>query len=120
MSIWPWSDLVSMVMRYARPSGASYRILELGCGAGANVPFFLSQQVDYYAIEGSAHMVAQLKERYSQVAEHFVVGDFTANIPFVGAFEPYMSVIDLLFNVGPESANILMSGNVCAVTQLGK
>ena len=87
MSIWPWSDLVSMVMRYARPSGASYRILELGCGAGANVPFFLSQQVDYYAIEGSAHMVAQLKERYSQVAEHFVVGDFTANIPFVGAFD---------------------------------
>ena len=37
-----------------------------------------------------------------------------------GAFEPYMSVIDLLFNVGPESANFLMSGNVCAVTQLGK
>jgi hypothetical protein len=30
-----------------------------------------------------------------------------------GAFEPYMSLIDLLFNVGPESANILMSGNAC-------
>ena len=29
-----------------------------------------------------------------------------------GDFEPYMSVIDLLFNVGPESYDVLMSGNV--------
>jgi SAM-dependent methyltransferase len=87
MSIWPWSDLVSMVMRYARPSGPSYRIVELGCGAGANVPFFLSLQADYYAIEGSTHMVARLKERYPQIADRFVAGDFTADIPFPGAFD---------------------------------
>jgi len=87
MSIWPWSDLVSMVMRYARPSGPAYRVIELGCGAGANVPFFLSQKADYYAIEGSAHMVARLKERYPQVAERFVVGDFTEAIPFQGLFD---------------------------------
>ena len=31
-----------------------------------------------------------------------------------GDFEPYMSVIDLLFNVGPESFDVLMSGNVRA------
>jgi WbqC-like protein family len=37
-----------------------------------------------------------------------------------GSFEPYMSVIDLLFNAGPESANILMSGNASSVAQLGK
>lgn len=35
-----------------------------------------------------------------------------------GAFEPYMSVIDLLFNAGPDSARILMSGNAASVTQL--
>lgn len=29
-----------------------------------------------------------------------------------GSFEPYMSVIDLLFNVGPASFDVLMSGNV--------
>jgi hypothetical protein len=28
-----------------------------------------------------------------------------------GEFEPYMSVIDLLFNVGPESLAVIMSGN---------
>jgi WbqC-like protein family len=37
-----------------------------------------------------------------------------------GAFEPYMSVIDLLFNAGPESAKILMSGNAGSITQLAK
>jgi len=29
-----------------------------------------------------------------------------------GEFEPYMSVIDLLFNVGPKSLEVLMSGNI--------
>ena len=87
MSIWPWSDLVSMVMRYARPSGPSYRIVELGCGAGANVPFFLSLQAEYYAVEGSPYMVARLKERYPEIADRFVAGDFTAGIPFAGAFD---------------------------------
>ena len=42
ISIWPWSDLVSFVMRYAKPSNPQFRVLELGCGAGANIPFFLS------------------------------------------------------------------------------
>ena len=32
-----------------------------------------------------------------------------------GAFEPNMSVIDLLFNVGPNSFKVLMSGNVGAL-----
>lgn len=32
-----------------------------------------------------------------------------------GAFEPYMSVIDLLYNEGPASLQILMSGNVTRV-----
>ncbi|MDP9018838.1 MAG: WbqC family protein [Candidatus Eremiobacteraeota bacterium] len=32
-----------------------------------------------------------------------------------GAFEPYMSVIDLLFNEGPRSFGILMSGNISSV-----
>jgi SAM-dependent methyltransferase len=87
MSVWPWSDLVSIVMRYARPSGPSYRVLELGCGAGANVPFFMSLRADYYAIEGSPHMVAQLRKQYPQAEDRFVVGDFTREIPVPGAFD---------------------------------
>lgn len=29
-----------------------------------------------------------------------------------GKFEPFMSIIDLLFNCGPESKNVLMEGNI--------
>lgn len=32
-----------------------------------------------------------------------------------GEFEPYMSVIDLLFNVGPKSFEVMMSGNIKTV-----
>jgi hypothetical protein len=40
MSIWPWSDIVSYVLRYACPVDPSVcRVLELGCGVGANIPF---------------------------------------------------------------------------------
>ncbi|MGN5030804.1 hypothetical protein ACTFBV_20625 [Aeromonas rivipollensis] len=40
MSIWPWSDLVSSIYRYANPKNGYKRVLELGCGAGANIPLF--------------------------------------------------------------------------------
>lgn len=29
-----------------------------------------------------------------------------------GGFEPYMSIVDLLFNCGPDSLSVLMSGNI--------
>jgi hypothetical protein len=32
-----------------------------------------------------------------------------------GEFEPYMSLIDLLFNVGPDSLSVIMSGNIKAL-----
>ena len=40
LSVWPWSNLISYVMRYARPENKDFSVLELGCGAGANIPFF--------------------------------------------------------------------------------
>ena len=33
-----------------------------------------------------------------------------------GEFEPYMSVVDLLFNVGQKSIDIIMSGNIASIT----
>jgi len=39
MSLWPWSDLISYVMRYCKPTSNYFNVLELGCGAGANIPF---------------------------------------------------------------------------------
>jgi SAM-dependent methyltransferase len=87
LSIWPWSDLVGYVMRYARPSGPGFRVLELGCGAGANIPFFQSLGVEYFAIEGSPSIVAKLHERFPALKDNIVAGDFTLEIPFSGEFD---------------------------------
>ena len=81
MSIWPWSDLVSYVKRYAGMTSES-SVLELGCGAGANIPFFLSLGVKYYAIEGSITIVNELKRKFPNLQENIMAGDFTSNIIF--------------------------------------
>jgi SAM-dependent methyltransferase len=87
ISIWPWSDLVSYVNRYARPAEGFRRVLEVGCGAGANIPFFMKLGVDYVAMEGSPSIVAQLHGIYPDMKERIVVGDFTQSIPFDGPFD---------------------------------
>lgn len=89
MSIWPWSDLVSYVMRYARPKDEHFRVLELGCGAGANIPFFLNLNVkaNYYAIEGSQCIVKILHEKYPFLKKNIIVADFTREIPVPGKFD---------------------------------
>jgi SAM-dependent methyltransferase len=87
-STWPWSDLISYVMRYARTDGARCRVLELGFGAGANVPFFLAIGAEYYGTEGSPTAVERARERFG-TAENFHVAccDFTQSVPFEGPFD---------------------------------
>ena len=88
MSIWPWSDIVSLVHRHCKPIIArGGRVYELGCGAGANIPLFLSLGLDYYAIEGSATIVDQLHKRYPELSSNILVGDFTLDAPFDGSFD---------------------------------
>jgi SAM-dependent methyltransferase len=86
LAVWPWSDVVSLVRRHCGPltSGA---ILELGCGAGANIPFLNSLGARYYAIDGSPTMVARLKERFPALAPAILVGDFTRALPFATRFD---------------------------------
>jgi len=87
-STWPWSDLISYVMRYARPDRKPYRVLELGFGAGANVAFFLAIGADYSGTEGSATAVERVRERFAAVGNFQVACcDFTENIPFEGPFD---------------------------------
>lgn len=90
MSNWPWSDMVSYVMRYARPPSVhpeQFSVLELGCGAGANIPFFRSLGVNYWGIDGSHHIIAQLRERFPELKDQLIVGDFTEALPFDQSFD---------------------------------
>jgi SAM-dependent methyltransferase len=87
LSTWPWSDLVSYVGRYALPPKDFNEILELGCGMGANIPFFLSRKNNYYAMEGSRAAVDFVVNRFPELMNKIECGDFTKNIPFSGPFD---------------------------------
>ena len=86
LSVWPWPDLIRNVMKYAGPFNNKFRVLELGFGAGANIPFFISLNVEYFGIEGSEVMVESLKRKFPQLKNNLIAGDFTQNIPFSGNF----------------------------------
>jgi cyclopropane fatty-acyl-phospholipid synthase-like methyltransferase len=74
-------------MRHARPDREPYRVLELGFGAGANIPFLLSLGVEYFGTEGSATAVDRAKERFADSRSHFACCDFTQEYPFDGPFD---------------------------------
>jgi SAM-dependent methyltransferase len=97
-SVWPWSDLVSYVSRYARPEQEFRRVLELGCGAGANIPFFVQRKMEYRAVEGSQFAVTSVRRTYPLLAEQIVCGDFTKDIPFPGPFDLVVDRVALPHN----------------------
>ncbi len=86
-SVWPWSDLVSLVRRHCRSLGKESKVLELGCGVGANIPFFQSLGVRYYAVEGSPTAVERLRARFPEYAAQIVEGDFERKLPFACGFD---------------------------------
>ena len=110
LSTWPWSKVVSLFHRFApKPVGPEYQVLELGCGAGANIPFFESLGVDYKAVEGSRHVVDKLHQRYPHLKDRIVVGDFTQSIPFEGQFDLILDRGSLIANPLNEISQTLRS-----------
>ncbi len=87
MSVWPWSTLISLCLRHTDLRTKPLRVLELGCGAGANIPFIQTYTPQYYAIEGSSSIVDKLHKNFPQFIKNIVVGDFTKEIPFKDLFD---------------------------------
>ena len=74
--------MVSLVHRQIKPRiNNGLRVLELGGGAGANIALFHALGMKYFAIEGSASIVEQLHERYPNLVDQIIPGDFTKKIP---------------------------------------
>ena len=86
LSVWPWSDMVSLSYHFGNLH-KGMRVLELGCGAGANIPFFVALESDYYAIEGSTTMVELLQKKFPSDKVHILKGDFTSKIPWTDYFD---------------------------------
>jgi SAM-dependent methyltransferase len=81
ISRWPWSDMVSIVKSHMPTTQPGAKVLELGSGAGANVPFFLAEGFDYTGVEGSPEAVKFLRKEFPSIADKFIVGDFTLSLP---------------------------------------
>ena len=86
LSRWPWSEVVSLTFRHIKPLGKQTRVLELGCGAGANIPFFLGIEAEYWALEGSPTATARLQAAYPLLANNLHCADFTTTWPVQGRF----------------------------------
>lgn len=82
-SEYPWSNLVGLVMKYF-PFGSESvrpRVLELGCGVGANIPFFLDKGFEYHAVEGSRSAYQCVKSRFGSAVDVHLA-DFSKGLPF--------------------------------------
>ena len=86
ISIWPWSNCVSLCHRYGNLH-EGMKVLELGCGAGANIPFFVQRKAAYYAVDGSATMVEKLKEKFAPCDVHIAQVDFTRDFHWTESFD---------------------------------
>lgn len=94
-SIFPWSDLVSLTLRHVRKiptSQGPLRVLELGFGAGANIPLFQAsswgREVEYFGIEGSETAVSEVQSKFLEISSNQLVsGDFTKAWPWTDPFD---------------------------------
>ena len=87
---YPWDEVVSFVNRYApkQTSETRIRILELGCGTGANLKFIAEQGYEAYGIEQSSSAVKIARSRLAEFAfsqKNLVVGNFV-DLPFPDNF----------------------------------
>lgn len=76
LSVWPWSDLVSYFHRYAKPFNADTKVLEIGFGAGANIPFFRALGINYSGIEGSQAIHSRVCGSFPELNGKLYLGDF--------------------------------------------
>jgi len=103
---WPWSDVVSLINRFCKDVMHNGRVLELGCGAGPNIPFFMSLGMEYYGIEGSYNVVRSLHNKFPKLKDRVVSGDFTNIDSF-----PTSSKIDIILDRAAVTHNDLNSIN---------
>lgn len=105
-SIWPWSNLISTFYKVydrTRPQD----VLELGCGAGANIPFFRSlENVNYYAVDGSPTAIQYLISKFPDLSQNLKAEDFSKSFGFNKQF-------DIIFDRAALTCNRLSGVEAC-------
>ena len=97
---WPWSETVGLVKRYFLKSNRKkkMKVLELGFGNGPNIPFFLSQNMDFHGVELSKTIVEKVKKKFPSIRKNITQGNFNL-------FESYGKNFDLIVDRGAMTHN---------------
>jgi SAM-dependent methyltransferase len=85
-SVWPWSDLISLFEQslphlLSEKSNDPFKVLEVGIGIGANIPYFESKDLEYIGIDFSATNIRRAKEKFPTLKSRLHVMDFTRELP---------------------------------------
>jgi SAM-dependent methyltransferase len=76
---YPSEDLVSFLCRYKKNSPdfkKHNKILDIGCGAGANTKMMIDEGFDVFALDGSKHAITNAKKLIYPRKAKFFVADF--------------------------------------------
>lgn len=98
-SVWPWSELISLIMRHARPHQRETpaQVLEVGCGVGANIPLVQWFGGVFHGVDNSASALESIRKRYGEKVQ-LAKADFCEDIPFVGPFDIIIDRASLTHN----------------------
>lgn len=98
-SVWPWSELISLIMRYARPHQRETpaQVLEIGCGVGANIPLVQWFGGVFHGVDNSASALEGIRQRYGDDVQ-LAQADFCEDIPFSGPFDIVIDRASLTHN----------------------
>ena len=73
ISVWPWNDVIRIIKR--KHTHKNKNILELGCGTGANIPFFLKEKYKYHGLDFSKTAIKSLKKIYPNLSKKLILTD---------------------------------------------
>lgn len=76
-SFWPWTDLISLFYKIQFDLTNEFKVLELGFGKGANIPFFIKNKINYFGVEGSKNAFRQTIDNYPKLKNNLFNYDFT-------------------------------------------
>ena len=75
MSVWPWTPVISLVNKFLKKNKKTIKVLEVGCGVGANIPFFNNRNFDYYVFDVSKVAINYLKKKFPKLKNNLFILD---------------------------------------------
>ncbi len=122
---YPPEELIRFVARhfFSAPNRNDVKILELGCGTGANLWFVAREGFDAYGIDGAPTGIAKAERRLSEdnLRVHLQVGDILSLNEFYSpaSFDAVVDVACLQHNRG-ESVRGILDGVLTVLKPQGK